>query len=150
MRLHLLPCLILAVACSSAEKTPAADSPAAVAPAPTIMLADVAGKWAYRAMGEASDSVLVNAELNATADATGWTITLPGRPPTAMEVRVDGDSIMSTTGTFESVLRKGVQVMTTGVLRMRDGKLVGTTVAHYTTTAADSVTRLRVEATRMP
>lgn len=150
MRFTLIPCAILALACSPSDKAPAADSPAAVAPAPTITFADVAGKWAYRAMGEMSDSVLVNAELNASADAAGWTITLPGRPPTAMEVRVDGDSIMSTTGTFESVLRPGVKVMTTGVLRMQDGKLVGTTVAHYTTTSADSVTRLRVEATRMP
>ncbi|MGQ0649965.1 MAG: hypothetical protein ACT4P7_20635 [Gemmatimonadaceae bacterium] len=150
MRFTVLACACLAVACGPAEKTPAADSPAAaMAPAP-LSLADVAGKWTYLARGETGDSVLVTAELNATADATGWTLTLPGRPVQTLEVRVDGDSIMTKSGTFESVLRKGVQVMTTSVLRLQDGKLVGTTVAHYTTTGADSVARLRVEATRVP
>jgi len=36
------------------------------------------------------------------------------------------------------------------VMRMRDGKLVGSLVARYVTTGADSVTRLRLEATRAP
>ena len=51
-------------------------------------------------------------------------------------------------GPYESVLRKGVQVKTTTVFRLQDGKLVGTTVAHYTTKGADSVRNLRAEGTR--
>jgi hypothetical protein len=51
---------------------------------------------------------------------------------------------------FESVLRKGVQVSTTSVLRKQGDKLVGITVAHYKTKGADSVTRLPTTLTRVP
>jgi hypothetical protein len=43
-----------------------------------------------------------------------------------------------------------VQVTTTGVLRLVDGKLTGPMQAHYVTTDADSVARLWTSATRMP
>ena len=65
-----------------------------------------------------------------------------------VRVTVSGDSIMTATGPYESVLRKGVQVTTDGVLRKQDGKLVGISTAHYRTAGADSVVRLRIEMTR--
>lgn len=149
----LLSCAVLLVACGGAE-TPPADS-AAIAPAPapaaTISLADVAGNWTQTVRTETSDSVLVTAAVTATSDTTGWTITLPGRPVMPVRVlRVDGDSIVTATGPYESVLRKGVQVTTENVLRMQDGKLVGITVARYQGAGADSVVRLRTELTRAP
>ena len=67
-----------------------------------------------------------------------------------VRVTVDGDSIMTATGPYESVLRKGVQVTTEGVLRKQDGKLVGVTRAHYRTAGADSVVRVRIAMTRAP
>ena len=73
---------------------------------------------------------------------------LPGRPPTPMRVTVDGDSIMTAAGPFESVLRPGTQVSTNGVLRLVNGMLNGTLVAHYVTAGSDSVVRLRTEGTR--
>jgi hypothetical protein len=118
-------------------------------PAP-LNLADIAGTWTVRSMAEGTDSVLVTYTMTGTAMADGWTITLPGREPQAAAVSVSGDSAMTTAGPFESVLRKGVQVTTTGVLRLMDGKLVGTTVAHYMNAGADSVLRMRVEGTRNP
>ena len=42
-----------------------------------------------------------------------------------------GDSIITDAGPYESVLRKGVQVNTRVVSRLRGDKLVGTTTAHY-------------------
>lgn len=156
----LLSCAVLLGACAktgekptdSAAATPAATPAAAPAPAPapasTISLADLAGKWNQQARAETSDSVLVSAEITAGADASSWTIKLPGRPAMPVRVTVDGDSIMTATGPYESVLRKGVQVTTEGVLRKQDGKLVGITRAHYKTAGADSVVRLRIEMTR--
>lgn len=139
-------------ACAGAEKTEA-DSAAAATPtvAPAALdLASLAGKWTQVAMAEGSDSVLVTSELNAGADASSWTITLPGRPPQPVRVTVSGDSVMTETGPYESVLRKGVQVTTSGVSRLVDGKLVGTTIARYSGGGPDSVVRLRTEATRTP
>ena len=63
---------------------------------------------------------------------------------------VDGDSVMTEAGPFESNRRAGVQVSTRSVLRHVDGRLVGTTRASYATTGADSVLMLRTEATRAP
>jgi hypothetical protein len=63
---------------------------------------------------------------------------------------VGGDSIVMESGPYESVLRKGVQVTTRSVQRLVDGKVVGTTTAHYATSGADSVLQLRTEGTRAP
>jgi hypothetical protein len=114
-----------------------------------LALSDLAGKWSMRATKEGSDSALVSYELVATTDKSGWTFTFPKRKP--VEVRVvtlGGDSIVAEAGPYESVLRKGVQVTTESTLRLKDGKLVGTTVAHYKTKGSDSVAQLHVEGTR--
>jgi hypothetical protein len=63
-------------------------------------------------------------------------------------VAVAGDSIVTKAGPFESVLRKGVKVTVQSVNRLQDGKLVGTTIAHYATSGPDSVRNLRFEGTR--
>lgn len=151
--LTLLCCAAVVAGCSKPDSTPAPDTTAVVTPPPPapIMLADVAGTWTMQTRAEGSDSVLVTATMVATADATGWTMLLPGRPVMPVRVvEVAGDSVTTESGPYESVLRKGVTVSTQTVVRLRDGKLVGTTIARYAGAGADSVLRLRVEATRAP
>lgn len=147
-----LCCAAVVAGCGTADAPPAQDTTAVAAPAPApISLAEVAGKWTIRTMAENSDSVLVTSEMTATADTSGWVTIVPGRPPLPTRViDVSGDSITTEFGPFESVLRPGVQVTTRTVMRLRDGRLVGSLVARYVTTGADSVTRLRLEATRAP
>lgn len=150
-RMAALVALALA-ACAGGEKkeVDSAAAPATVGPA-ALDLASLAGKWTQVARAENSDSVLVTSELNGGADASSWTITLPGRAAQPVRVTVSGDSMMTETGPYESVLRKGVMVTTSSVSRLVDGKLVGTTIARYAgATGADSVVRLRTEATRAP
>jgi len=103
-------------------------------------------------MNEARDSTLVTYQLTATADTSGWTITFPNRkqPIPARVVAVAGDSLVMEAGPYESVLRRGVQVTTHGVLRLENGKLVGQTVAHYRTARPDSVRTIPMEGTRTP
>ena len=129
------------------ESTAAApEAPAAPAP---IALADIAGKWSVRTMAETGDSVLVSYELVASSDTSGWSLNFPKRKPIPMRVvAVAGDSVVTEAGPFESALRKGIQVSVHSVTRLQDGKMVGTTVAHYATTGADSVRKLRFEGTR--
>jgi hypothetical protein len=140
----------ITLACAKAEQQPAADS--AMAPATTpgmISLTDVAGTWTMTNWNEARDSVLLNYELVATADTTGWMLHLPNRDPIPLRVvAVAGDSIVTETGSFESVLRKGVQVWSRSVFRLQDGKLVGTIVSHYSTKGADSVRTFPAEGTK--
>ena len=150
-------CAVVLLACGQSKDNPATDQAAqpatdsaTMAPAPgapaAISLADVKGKWKMKTMAEGSDSTMVEYTLDA-GDA-GWTLNFPKRPPVPTKPTADGDSIVADAGPYESVLRKGVKVTTHSVFRLQDGKLVGTTVARYTTKGADSVRNLRSEGTR--
>jgi len=134
--------------CSKPEAPPA--EPPAPPPAPTLNLADLAGTWNMRTMPEASDSTLVTYTMTLTGTTEGWTLNIPGRDPLPMTATVSGDSVITTVAPYESMLRKGVQVSTTSVVRLVGGRLVGTTIARYSTTGADSVVRLRMEGTKAP
>jgi hypothetical protein len=151
------PCLILvgllALACAreAADEATETEEPMAdtMAAAPTISLADVAGTWDMRAVPESgADTTTTVYQIQATAD--GWTYYLPDRDPVEATVTTSGDSIMVESGPFESVRRDGVTVRTNSVFRLEGDRLAGTTVAHYETSEADSVLRLRVEGTRAP
>ena len=133
---------VLLLACSKAEQQP---------PSATLSLADVAGKWALTTRPLNSDSVLVQYELVAGADTSGWTLHFPNREPVPVHVlSVAGDSFVTHAGPYESVLRPGVQVTVHSVYRMQDGKLIGTSEARYSPGGADSVRQLRTEGTRVP
>jgi hypothetical protein len=68
----------------------------------------------------------------ATADESGWSFNFPKRDPIPVRVvAVEGDSIVTEAGPYESVLRKGVQVSTRTVTRLDGDRLTGTTVAKY-------------------
>ena len=156
MRRLMLGCFAIAlVGCNKPKEEPPMESTAAAPEAPArpapISLADVAGKWSVRSMTESGDSTLVTYELVAAGDSSGWSLNFPKRKPIPMRVvAVAGDSIVTEAGPFESVLRKGVKVSTNSVLRLQDGKLVGTTIAHYATSGADTVRNLRIEGSRAP
>lgn len=137
---------------SMAASTTASTTSMAPAPAPTatpINLADVAGKWNMRAVPTSgSDTSATTYVLTATNNASGWTITFPGRKPMPVQVTTAGDSIVLTAKPYSSVRRKGVQVSTTSVLRLQNGDLVGPTTGHYNVKTADSVLVLNVTGTR--
>ncbi len=129
-----------------ASSTTTNTMPAAPAP---VNLADVAGKWNEVAKPESGkDTTATTFVLTATADTTGWTITFPGKAPIATQVQLSGDSVIVSAGPYDSVRRKGTKVTTESSFRLQDGKLVGTTTAHYKTTKADSVLKLKNEGTR--
>ena len=161
MRILALSCCVIGVvACAKTDRDAAArDSAAgatetAAAPAaPTASLADFAGKWNVMAKPESgSDTSTTRYTLTATADSTGWTITFPNRPqPVAVRiVAIQGDSVVTEAGPFQSVRRRNVQVTTRNVLRKEGDRLVGSTRARYASTGADTVLVLRTEATRAP
>lgn len=131
----------------AAVKDTAAATMAAGATAAPVSLMSLSGKWNMATKLATSDSVILNFEM--VADSAGMTFTFPGRPPVAARVlAIGGDSIVTEAGPYESALRKGVQVTTNSVMHFQDGKLVGTSTAHYNTKGADSVLALRTEGTR--
>lgn len=139
-RIVVLCCAALLVGCGPGEQ-PAMEA--------TISLADVAGTWSVEALPEMGDSALVTYQMVATDNTEGWTVTFPDRDPLPVQVvAVEGDSIITETGPYESLLREGVMVTTRSVTRMQDGNLIGTFVAHYETMGADSVLQGRQRGTR--
>ena len=147
-------CAAILVGCGKSEVQPARETTAAAPATPesraAISLANIAGKWRLRTMDEAGGNV-VESELTATADTSGWTLTRPSRKTVPVRVvAVGGDSIITEAGPYESALRKGVPVRARMVLRLQEGKLVGTTEARYTLSGGDSVAHRPTEATRAP
>jgi hypothetical protein len=150
-RFALVCCAAVLAGCAESGDQPATemDTTAMGAMSATISLADVAGTWNVRVMPENSDSTLTTYQLMATATTDGWMNHFPNREPIPVRVvAVEGDSIVTESGPYESVLRPGVMVWVRTVTRLQNGMLVGTAVAHYTTTAADSVVTVRTEGTR--
>jgi hypothetical protein len=151
-------CVAVLVGCADTREEPDAAAgdtlgmtppPAPGAPAAgAISLADVAGTWNVRAVAENSDSV-VTYTLTADADSS-WSMQFTGRPDMIplQVLAVGGDSIVTHAGPFPSALRQGVMVTTHSVFRLEGGRLVGQTVARYTTTGPDSVLIVRSEGTR--
>jgi hypothetical protein len=136
-------------ASAAALTTPPPASAPAPAPAPT--LADFAGSWDVSSVPESGkDTTPTKYVLTATADTAGWFITFPSGLKVPLHVEMSGDSVTEHTGTFSSQRRKGMKVMTEGSLKLQDGKLTGSTTAHYSKAGADSVLHLRTEGTKKP
>ena len=156
MRKAALALSVLALAaCSKTDDTPSADTVSAVPVAPAaeapgnIAAADLAGTWTVNATKEGTDSVLTTYELTATADSM-WMMKFPNlKDPVHVHVKhVAADSIVLETDPYSSALRPGVKVRTTSVLRMQDGRIVGSSVARYDVKTADSVLRITTTGTR--
>ena len=134
--------LLLACAAPSADGRP--DSAAGTVPTfaakNPLRPADVAGRWRVKAMNYRGDS-LTTYELVATADTTGWTLTFPNRPALPLQIiAVAGDSIVTETGPYPSILRRTIGVRSLrSVHRLEGDEIVGSFTARYETTAPDSV-----------
>ena len=149
MRRSVMMCLVVLAACSRGE-TPAADSPAAATPAPAALTtADVAGTWDAEGMPMGKDTVVVRFTMTNSDTGSGTWITFPSGLKVQNTARqVSGDSMVSETGPFKSQVRNGMNVASTRtVLRMKDGKLVGTTHSKYSN--GDTAT-FRITATKKP
>ncbi len=142
-------CMLLLAACAKSDKQAASDGAMSAGAVTPVALSDVAGTWNVRSSAQTDGRTLVEFQMVTTSSTDGWSFNFPDRKPIPVRVvAVDADSIVTETGPYESVLRKGVQVSVTNVTRLQDGKLVGTSVARYQTTGADSVVYLRFEGTR--
>ena len=135
---------------SAAGTVDTTRSEMATATGPSSVLRSVAGAWDMIARPTAGrDSTPTRVRLNATADTTGWTMVLGGQT-VALHVRVNGDTIITTSDPYSSVRRSGVTVRTTGTHVLDADRLVGTTIAHYVVNGADSVRVFNTEAKRVP
>jgi hypothetical protein len=117
-----------------------------------LTAADVAGTWNWEVRPMDSDSVVSTGQTVYSADGTTLTQTSSaGGEATTGTVTLSGDQIHTMSGPYDSYLRPGVMVTTTGSYRLDGGRLVGTVTARYAgVTTADSVVELRSVMTRVP
>ena len=146
------PILLLSAVALAADATAAGAQNPPSPPAPNIQpqrsgirLADVAGSWEGKSMVGPKDSVIVTYVITATADGK-WTMTLPGREPIPTRiVTTGGDSVVTESGPYASVVRPGQMVTTRTTSHYKGDTMTGTFEAHY---ASGDVLRGKVVATR--
>ena len=135
------------VACAKTEEaTP--DSAAAAVAAPTPTVADFAGTWTLSSVLEGTPDP-VPSTLTANADGTG-SLSLEGRPNVPVTLSMSGDSLVTQTAEYESILRKGVMVTVRTAAVMSGGTLTGKMVATYKTPTGEQIVNGTVTGTKAP
>lgn len=106
-----------------------------------ISQAKLAGTWDVEARVEGSEAVAARYVL--TIAQSGWRIQFAdGSIIHPQILSIAGDTVVTRSGPYPSTLRSGVSVVTEGVFRLRDGKMIGRSIARYNVSTADSVRRI--------
>jgi hypothetical protein len=146
-----IPAILLTVAalaaCGGSDDSapPAMEEAAPAEAAPTV--ADFAGSWQSTAVLEGVDDP-VAVTLQGSAAGSDWVMMLEDRDPIPLQVSMSGDSLVTVSDPYESVLREGVTVTVRTASVLQDGRLVGSLVATYQTPEGEEVVRGTVEGTR--
>lgn len=140
--------LLLLSACGGGEEAAPADDMADTPEAPAMSMADFAGTWNATSMLEGTADP-VSSALEVSADGSEWRMILEGRDPVPVTVTMQGDSIITVTDSYESILREGVMVTvrTASVLQGGD-RMVGVMTATYTTDEGVTVVTGTTESVR--
>ena len=140
------PVLLLSAAALAGHATLAGAQKPAPMRHEGIKLTDVAGTWDGKSMVGPKDSVVATFVVTATADGKGWTMKLPDRDPIPTRIlAMGGDSIVTESGPFQSILRPGQMVTTRTLGHYKGDAMTGTFEAHY---ASGDVLRGKAAATR--
>jgi hypothetical protein len=115
---------------------------------PSISQSQLAGTWDVEARVDGTEGVATKYVLT-ISDSVGWRIQFAdGSVIRPQVLSIAGDSIVTRSGPYASTLRPGVSVVTEGVFRLRDGKMIGRSTARYNVSTADSVRRIHSIGTR--
>jgi hypothetical protein len=144
--------VLLVAACAGADDAPetvdsaAPDTPIVSTPQAAAM-ADFAGTWQSEAVLEGVAEPVLST-MSGSASGTDWTMTFPGRPPIPLSVRIEGDSLISESAEYESILRPGVRVTVRTASVLTDGMLMGNLLATYRTAQGEERVPGTVHSTR--
>lgn len=141
--------LAVAAVAACAPKEEATPDSAAAAVAATPTLSDFTGTWQVSSVLEGTPDT-VKSSLTGSADGSTWTLSLEGRPNIAVTASMSGDSLVTQSAEYESVLRKGVMVSVRTAGVMSGGMLTGTVIATYKTPTGAQVVNGTFTATKTP
>ena len=139
---------VAALSACAAKEEAAPDSAAPAVAAATPTLADFAGTWNVASVLEGTPDT-VKSTLTGAADGT-WSMSLEGRPNVAVTASMSGDSLVTQSAEYESVLRKGVMV-TVRTAGVKSGDTMnGNLVATYKTATGEQIVNGTFTATKAP
>jgi hypothetical protein len=138
-------CVLLVAACGAAEQPPQAGDAADTA---AHDIADYAGTWENVVTLDGA-AAPIPSTMSGSSAGTDWTMSLEGRPGIPLQVKIVGDSLISESAEYESLLRPGVMVSVRTASVLRDGVLVGDVVADYRTAEGNQQVHGTLRGTRM-
>jgi hypothetical protein len=140
-------CLALLAACTPAPEQQAEAPPAPPAAAPATM-ADFAGTW--NTVATLPGAAPVESKLVGSPDGSTWKMVLAGRDSIPLQASIVGDSLVTVSAEYESVIRAGVMV-TVRTAAVRSGEeLVGNLTATYKSATGEEVVNGTIRSTRAP
>jgi hypothetical protein len=142
--------ILLVTACAPPDAdTDVEDAATDATAADAVDLADFAGTWQTTTTLEGVADP-VPSTMSGGADGAGWTMSLDGRDNIPLTVAVAGDSLVSESAQYESILRPGVMVTvrTAGTLQP-DGSMAGNMTATYNTPEGEQKVNGTFRSTRM-
>ena len=140
---------LLLLGCAEEATEEATDETADTTAVEGISLAGLAGTWNMTTTSTNPSDSFVN-EYQVVIDEAGWTLHFPDRDPVSATAVVEGETVITDAGPFESVRIPGTMVTTHTVFRMEGDRLVGDVTATWQMASGDSVAQLRTEGTRAP
>jgi hypothetical protein len=134
------------VACGTPDEEPA-PGPQAVAEATSI--ARFAGTWSGTVTLEGVDEP-VTTTMTGGAAGDDWTMSVPDRESIPLRVHVSGDSLITQSEEYESILRPGVTARVRTASVLRNGEMAGSVLVTYITPDGQEQVRGTVRSTRVP
>lgn len=146
--MRILPALLVVLlfaACGPTDREATPDV-ATTDPGPTV--AEFAGTWDNVVTLEGVEEP-VHTQLEASSDGSEWALILEGRDPVPLTASVVGDSLITESEPYESILRPGVTTRVRSAAVLRGETMVGTARVTYSTDAGEEVVRGTTRATRV-
>jgi hypothetical protein len=141
MRIAALFALVAFTACAPKEE----EAPP-MAAGPTV--ADFAGTWNMAAVLEGTPDTVMSTLMGAP-DGT-WTMSLEGRPNIPVTASMMGDSLVTQSAEYESILRPGVMVTVRTAAVMMNGMIHGNMEANYKSASGDQMVKGTITGSKAP
>lgn len=133
---------IVVAGCGSPEQ----EAPPEVGPSP----ADFAGTWEYVVDLEGVEDP-VTTQIRGSPDGMNWHLMLEGRDPIALSASMSGDSLVTESEPYESILRPGgVTTRVRSAVVLEGDQMVGVVTVTYESEPEDEVVRGTARGTRIP
>lgn len=139
---------LFVVGCAGEAETDA-EMPAEEAMDSAAGLAAFAGTWQnFVTLEGVADPI--PSMTSGSASGTDWTMTLEGRDPIALQVSISGDSLVTQSAEYESILRPGVMTTVRSAVVQTGDSRSGVVVVTYRTPEGEEIVNGTIAGTRVP